>query len=100
MNRTHSDPGSAMTFTAYVCVMPTKPHEPVGTNKRRYPKVHDELFLALEDAVEWAYFENADEPAPDAVAWIVVPVEVPALRNYVGDTPFVPTDAAAEPTSA
>ena len=36
MNRTHSDPGSAMTFTAYVCVMPTKPHEPVGTNKRRY----------------------------------------------------------------
>jgi hypothetical protein len=91
-----------MHFTAYVCVMPTKPHEPIGPNKRRFPKVHNELFLSKSDAAEWAYFENADEPAPDAVGWVVVPVQVPALTDYLGDTPFVPADASetAAPTPA
>jgi hypothetical protein len=78
------------TFTAFVAVMPTKPQDAVGNCPRRFPQVHNELFLTASDASEWAYFEDADEPAPDAVQWAVLPVRVPALRNYRGDTPFIP----------
>ena len=89
-----------ITFTAYICVMPRKPHEPIGPNPRRFPTVHKELFLTRDDAAEWAYFQNVDEPAPDAIKWRVIPVHVPALMNYFGDTPFIPTEAIAEHAGA
>lgn len=87
------------TFTAFVAVMPTKPSDAIGNCPRRFAQVHNELFLDDADASEWAYFENADEPAPDAISWAVLPVRVPALRNYSGDTPLIPNDGALAVTA-
>lgn len=90
----------AITFTAYVCVRPTKPHDAVGPNKRRFPLVHKALFLSRDAAAEWTYFENADGAAPDAIKWRVIPVRVPGLMDYIGDIPFIPTEETAEHAGA
>lgn len=81
------------SFTAFVAILPVTPREAVGPNPRTFPLVHKELFLEQSAAAEWCYFANADEPAPDAIRWMVQEVQVPALRRYAGDTPFMPDGA-------
>jgi hypothetical protein len=81
-----------MKFKAWTCVLPLKPKDAIGPNKRRFPRTCGEVHLTSEDADECSYFANVDEPA-DEIYWQPTEIVVPELRDFDGDTPFIPEGA-------